>query len=783
MIGEEDDKRDEDEAENSEENETAEPSVEAPSEADGNEAPLDGTSDAGDGSEEPVAAEDAADEQETPAPDAGDETGGQGEEEEAPEPPGAVDAPSPTGEEQRTVFQPPAQNASPPPAPSQEQRTVFQPPSDGTPPPAASSDEQRTFFQAPASQPTPPVSGEEQRTVFQAPAEPEPPVKIDTNEPTARRIQVGDVLNHIFEVTRFIARGGMGEVFEGINVNTEERVAIKVILPHLAADPAVQAMFLKEARTLTKLNHSGLVQYRVLAQEPKLRALYIVTDYVDGTNLSDCLSQVDKSPNAVRGLLRRLAMALQNAHDLGAIHRDISPDNIMLEGGALAGAKIIDFGIAKDLDPGGQTVVGDGFAGKLGYVAPEQLGDFNRNVGPWTDIYSLALTMLALLRGQDVDMGATLVEAVDRRREGVDLSDVEDDGLRSVLTAMLRPDPTERPQSMNAVIDLLGPPSGETSFSAGATGYAPAGSVGAPPEAGASGKGIGQFLAGNPAVAIGGGLALLALVVLAFLFIPSGDGSSDGTLAGEDGMPTGPVDPPDNPLEAAQAAVGQEFRTLPCSWLDIENVTADGTDISLQLRGVSGKSAEALDRIEKSLARIGLRAASIDFSDVSPIQANTCRPLEAFLDIRSEGVQRLDASQRKFEMNILPASAGEDAGKLGGQAVITVDLADLAENVTLIGIDETGEMTQFAPDKQVIVENAEAMGADSYRFTLNTTHSGWSGILMLIGQAPFPESLLTSSSANRPSDWPETFAKMAAAQGWKSEMVWYRTVDEVANAR
>ena len=75
----------------------------------------------------------------------------------------------------------------------------------------------------------------------------------------------------------------MGEVFEGVNINQDdERVAIKVILPHLAADPNVLAMFRKEARTLTRLSHPALVQYRVLAQEPQLGVLYIVTEYIDG---------------------------------------------------------------------------------------------------------------------------------------------------------------------------------------------------------------------------------------------------------------------------------------------------------------------------------------------------------------------------------------------------------------------------------------------------------------------------------------------------------------------
>ena len=112
-----------------------------------------------------------------------------------------------------------------------------------------------------------------------------------TTTPAPKRsIAVGDMLNHIFEVKRFLARGGMGEVFEGCNVHTEERVAIKVMLPALAGDEKVIAMFRKEAKTLTKLHHEALVEYRVLAQEPNLHVLYIVTDYIEGTNLGASLA-------------------------------------------------------------------------------------------------------------------------------------------------------------------------------------------------------------------------------------------------------------------------------------------------------------------------------------------------------------------------------------------------------------------------------------------------------------------------------------------------------------
>jgi serine/threonine protein kinase len=267
-------------------------------------------------------------------------------------------------------------------------------------------------------------------------------------------LPVGFVLNGIYEVKRFIARGGMGEVYEGVNVNAEERVAVKVILPHLAADPKVQALFRKEAKTLTSLAHPALVQYRVLAREPRKDLLYIVTDFIDGEPLTNLIGRNPPTVAELVMLTRRLAEGLHAAHSHGAIHRDISPENILLPDGVLSRAKIIDFGIAKSMEIGAHTVVGDGFAGKLGYVAPEQFGDFDRRIGPWTDVYSLGLVVLALAGGKAPDMGTTLVEAIDRRRAGADLGAVPP-LLQPLFSRMLSPDPRGRPQTMADVISAL----------------------------------------------------------------------------------------------------------------------------------------------------------------------------------------------------------------------------------------------------------------------------------------------------------------------------------------
>lgn len=590
------------------------------------------------------------------------------------------------------------------------------------------SDDDRTVFR--------PDDGDDDRTVFEPAG--------GTAGQRGAGIRPGDVLNHMFVVRRFLARGGMGEVFEGANLATDERVAIKVMLPALAADPGVITLFKREANTLTRLHHEAVVQYRVLAMEPELGVLYIVTEYIDGTSLSDVLATLRPDPAALGALLRRLASGLAAAHRLGAIHRDVAPDNVLLGGGELSRAKLIDFGIAKDLDPGTATIVGDGFAGKLGYVAPEQLGDFDRSLGPWTDVYSLGLLILAVARGADLGLGGTLVDAVDKRRAGLDLSAVPVP-LRGVVERMVRPDPAHRLRDMDAVLLAL-----DAAEVPGAT---------------------------RPGIArhwwIAGAAAVVVLVVAALLLL--GGRRDDG--------PDAPVVAKGDTVQGARSAIDAALPSVGCTWLSITDIGAQQGGIDVALTGVAGDPAQAQREIGEALNDRGTAARSIDFADVALITPAGCAALDAFRQIRATGRSWLSVPQRRFEMRQQPASSTY-AGKLAANAIVLIDIADPTLDFALFGIEPSGRIESVIPGRDAFNAALRAsrggspitdLGNDRYRMQIDLDHAGWSGMLLVTGKGPFDPAVIAPPLGARGGDWRDRIATLAGERGWRTDMVWFES--------
>ena len=596
------------------------------------------------------------------------------------------------------------------------------------------------------------------------PAPPMPPPLPPRKE--EGRIAVGMTLNHIFEVRRFIARGGMGEVYEGVNINTDERVAIKVMLSHLALDPDVQAMFRKEARTLTRLSHPALVQYRVLAQEPTLGVFYIVTEFINGSSLGDVIGVARPSADDLVMLTRRLASGLKVAHELGAIHRDIAPDNVLLPDGKLDQAKIIDFGIAKDLDPSTKTIVGDGFAGKLGFVAPEQFGDFDRQVGPWTDIYSLALVILSVAAGRPIDMGATLVEAIDKRRAGPDLS-VAPEALRPVLAGMLKANPMERFRSMDEVIKALDAAVGAPSAAEPAT----QDSYRAPSVKSSSGMPPKAVIA---AVAVVG---VLVIAVALFLMTRGGH-SSPGARAVATGA---------SGSEGVRHAIEAALPGVSCTWIDIDSVNEGPDGVSVRLSGVAGSPIDAQAAINKA-ARLTHAKVNLDASNVFPIAQQTCAPLDAFRAFRepsSELGRRLTSAQSNWELSSTnPPCDGPNA-----KAVVNMNIGAASQDFSLLGIDRNGQLQQifnnraaFDAFRKQLPEFVTDNGNDSFASTSCFNQTGLVGELLVTGMGPFdvnlPNALKSANGKTVDGAWLSNFTQMAKVGGWKTSMVWYRVVDD-----
>jgi len=263
-------------------------------------------------------------------------------------------------------------------------------------------------------------------------------------------VAAGTRLNGIYEIESLIAVGGMGEVYKGRAIQTGDAVAIKMIRPEMARDEAALALFRREAAALHNLYNEAIVRYYVFTIDPVTQSPYLAMEFVDGQPLSERIKQGPLTLDEVDLLRRRIAPGLHAAHLLGIVHRDVSPDNIILPGGNLARAKIIDFGIARSSLLGEGTVIGSGFAGKYNYVSPEQLGLYGGDVTGRSDMYSFGLVLAEALAGKPLDMGGTQVQILDKRRRVPDLSAV-DARIRPLLTRMLAPDPAERLADMAEV--------------------------------------------------------------------------------------------------------------------------------------------------------------------------------------------------------------------------------------------------------------------------------------------------------------------------------------------
>ncbi|QDT15184.1 serine/threonine-protein kinase [Alienimonas californiensis] len=364
------------------------------------------------------------------------------------------------------------------------------------------------------------------------------------------------------DLQAMLGRGGMGAVYKARQAKLDRVVALKVLPPEVGRDDAFAERFLREARTLARLNHPHIVQVYDFGQttpppgpngEPREGLFYFLMEYVDGANLRDVMQRAADdgggpvAPAKALEIVRQICAALQFAHARGIVHRDVKPENILLDPKGDDGrgtVKIADFGLAKlgrgeDLATGTPwTLTGTRQAmGTPHYMAPEQMRG-TRDVDHRADIYSLGVVFYELLTGE-LPLGRFAPPS--RFFKGKGDPDVR---LDDIVLKALEGEPAKRYQSVSdvrAAVDSLGlpndpatpqigdldlSPSPGSPDSPSPLGGAPSGNVrvtlgGAAPLR--AGGGYGQR-AGAGALAAAGGLAAVggATCVLVALFLASG---------------------------------------------------------------------------------------------------------------------------------------------------------------------------------------------------------------------------------------------------------------------
>lgn len=211
-----------------------------------------------------------------------------------------------------------------------------------------------------------------------------------------------------YRVVRLLAQGGMGLVLVAVHARFPAPVALKLLRPEVAADPALRARFHREAAVLQRLAHPSIVALLDRGELPD-GTLFLAMELLPGASLRSYLIERGALPlQAVIGIGRQVAAALCCAHDQGIIHRDLKPENIVVVAASAAGSapaiKVIDFGLAKapPLALGSRTELGTNSSATLGtmlYMAPEQLISASAVTG-LADVYALGLLLRELLCGE-----------------------------------------------------------------------------------------------------------------------------------------------------------------------------------------------------------------------------------------------------------------------------------------------------------------------------------------------------------------------------------------------
>ncbi len=324
---------------------------------------------------------------------------------------------------------------------------------------------------------------------------------LETSIPDDGRFPPGTLLNSRYRVVGLLGRGGMGEVYRATDLTLAQAVALK-FLPETGVSERVLERFHAEVRIARQISHPNICRVYDIGEvdgQP-----FISMEYVDGEDLADLLKRIGRLPSdKALETARKICAGLAAAHDRGVIHRDLKPQNIMLN--KRGEPVIMDFGLAAVTD---QLTGAEARIGTPAYMSPEQLrGD---EVTAKSDIYALGLVLFEIFSGKRAYEARTVGDLL-KLQEGAQMSSLTslaadiDPQVEKVIKRCLNPAPSQRPASPLAVSAAL--PGGDPLAAALAAGETPS-----PELVASSGKTEGMDLRYS--------IPMLALVLIVVIALP-----------------------------------------------------------------------------------------------------------------------------------------------------------------------------------------------------------------------------------------------------------------------
>jgi serine/threonine protein kinase/tetratricopeptide (TPR) repeat protein len=264
-------------------------------------------------------------------------------------------------------------------------------------------------------------------------------------------LQIGAVLAQRYEILQVLGEGGMGAVYKAHDREIKRTVALKVIRPDLARNPSIVERFKQELRLSHQVTHRNVIRIYDLGEGEGVK--FITMEYIAGKDLRSLIRGKKKlTPEEAVDVIQQVCQALEAAHSVGVIHRDLKPQNIMQdESGRIL---VMDFGLARTLEGDGMTQTG-ALVGTMEYMSPEQA--LGKDLDQRSDIFTLGLIFYELLTGKVPFVAdsvlASLIKRTQERAAPVSDIDAQIPGaLSGIVSKCLERDLDQRYQSVSAIL-------------------------------------------------------------------------------------------------------------------------------------------------------------------------------------------------------------------------------------------------------------------------------------------------------------------------------------------